>query len=383
MSDISFSECGQRPVMLVAERGGIRNLGLDAENAFANPHEARALRYEVDSKGTWRPIGRYDVGFYDRGQEGPPFMRANCSGGIAFGLGYDERSWTADQAKPDQFVWITGDKLCSPEGPCNRPLSQTTGSGSPQRAAAQGTEDLSDVHGLQGLAQDAFEELAPESAFSRTRPSGNGGRGPNQAYLIDTDVNVDAGGRVIEQELIRNDATKIGDIAVYQVCEPPRVYTYVQYTPPAAHPSDVSHARMASHGRAGSHYRFGSHDPYWSHSRLGSHSAYWSHWSRSSHSRERSHWRHSSSHDLWRSHWREGSNTHDWVRSHERRGSNNHDERRSHERRGSNSHDEVRSHERRGSNSHDKAQPRASWLQGAQPRAQPLEGQLQGAQQGA
>ena len=85
VSDISFSECGQRPVMLVAERGGIRNLGLDAENAFANPHEARALRYEVDSKGTWRPVVATMSASTTAAKEGPPFMRANCSGGIAFG----------------------------------------------------------------------------------------------------------------------------------------------------------------------------------------------------------------------------------------------------------------------------------------------------------
>ena len=124
VSDISFSECGQRPVMLVAERGGIRNLGLGAENPFANPHEARALRYEVDAKGTWRPVGRYDVGFYDRTKEGAPYMRANCSGGMAFGLGYDERSWTADQGKPDQFVWTIGRQALLARGsvqPADRP----------------------------------------------------------------------------------------------------------------------------------------------------------------------------------------------------------------------------------------------------------------------
>jgi hypothetical protein len=328
VSDISFSECGQRPVMLVAERGGIRNLGLGAENPFANPHEARALRYEIDVKGTWRPVGRYDVGFYDRTKEGAPYIRANCSGGMAFGLGYDERSWTADQGKPDQFVWTTGDKLCSREAPCNLPTGQmaAAGSESPQQATARTGSDPSEVSGLQGLAEGAFEELAPEYAFAPTPPSGGVlGRGPNQAYLIDTDVNVDGNGRVIEQELARNDATKIGDVAIYQICEPPRVYTFVQYTAPPVHADDVSHARMASHGRAGSYYRFGSHDPYWSHSRWGSHSWFWSHWRHASHSRERSHWRHSS-HSRERSHYRDGS--HSRERSHYRDGS--HDKERSH-----------------------------------------------------
>ena len=48
VSDITFAECGDRPVMLVAERGGIRNLGLAADNAFSQPHTARTLRYELD-----------------------------------------------------------------------------------------------------------------------------------------------------------------------------------------------------------------------------------------------------------------------------------------------------------------------------------------------
>jgi hypothetical protein len=353
VSDISFSECGQRPVMLVAERGGIRNLGLGAENPFANPHEARALRYEVDAKGTWRPVGRYDVGFYDRTKEGAPYIRANCSGGMAFGLGYDERSWTADQGKPDQFVWTTGDKLCSREDPCNLPTGQmaATGSESPQQATARTGSDPSEVSGLQGLAEGAFEELAPEYAFAPTPPSGGVlGRGPNQAYLIDTDVNVDGNGRVIEQELARNDATKIGDVAIYQICEPPRVYTFVQYTAPPVHADDVSHARMASHGRAGSHYRFGSHDPYWSHSRWGSHSWFWSHWRHASHSRERSHYRHSS-HSRERSHYRDGS--HSRERSHYRDGS--HDKERSHYRDSSSTHSKERSHWKDGSHSKERS----------------------------
>ncbi len=357
VSDISFSECGQRPVMLVAERGGIRNLGLGAENPFATPHEARALRYEVDAKGTWRPVGRYDVGFYDRSKDGAPYMQANCSGGIAFGLGYGAKSWTADQGQPDQFVWMTGDALCSRAAPCNLPTGQQAkaGSESPQQVALQGRGDTSEVHGLQGLAESAFEELASESTYAPAPPSGGAvGRGPDQAYLIDTDLNVDGNGRVIEQELARNDATKIGDVAVYQVCEPPRTYTFVQFTPPAAHSDDVSHARMASHGRAGSHYRYGSHDPFWSHSRWGSHGRYWSHWRYASHSRERSHYRHSSSHSRERSHYR-NSSSHDKERSHWREGSNSHSKERSHWREGSSSHNKERSHSVNGSHSKERS----------------------------
>jgi hypothetical protein len=379
VSDISFSECGQRPVMLVAERGGIRNLGLGAENAFANPHESRALRYEVDDKGTWRPVGRYDVGFYDRTKEGAPYMRANCSGGIAFGLGYDANTWVADQSKPDQFVWTSGDKLCSREDPCNLPSGQQAEAGSeePQQAAKRTGGDGSEVSGIQGLSEGAFEELAPETAFGRTPPQGGSSAGgPNQAYMIDTDVNVDGNGRIIEAELARNDATRIGDVAIYQICEPPKSYAFIPWTPPpvgAVHADDVSHARLFSHGRAGSHYRWGSHDPYWSHNRWGSHSQFWSHWRFSSHTRERSHYRDSShhrdrshhrdgshhrershwkdgSHNRERSHWRDGS--HDRVRSHDRNGSKEHSTERSHYRHSSKDHSTERSHYRHSSKDH-------------------------------
>src|SRR5439155_19188144 len=224
------------PVMLIGERGGIRNLGLAAEEPFATPHEARALRYELDTGGAWRPVGRYDVGFYDRKQEGKPFMRANCEGGIAFGPGYTNQ-WTADPSKPDQFVWITGHSLCSPEGPCNIPEEggepPQPGAGGPGGPGQPGTPgappaaqpaasvtpegqsaDDSEVHGVQGMAEGTFDEVAPPSALEEYPREGEASppAGPSQAYLIDIDVNVDNNGQPIEAEFTRNDSTKIGDI---------------------------------------------------------------------------------------------------------------------------------------------------------------------------
>ena len=194
------------------------------------------MRYEVDGKGTWRPVGRYDVGFYDRTKEGAPYMRANCAGGIAFGLGYDEQSGSPTRASRTSSCGSTGDKLCSPRGsvqPADRRQHGTTGSEAPQKAAAQGRQDGSEVSGMQGLAEGAFEELAPESAFAPVAARRERRPRPNQAYMIDTDVNVDGDGRIIEQELTRNDATKIGDVAIYQMCEPPKSYAFAQWTPPA------------------------------------------------------------------------------------------------------------------------------------------------------
>ena len=39
VADIAFCKCKDDKIMLVAERGGVRNLGLDAEEPFATPHE--------------------------------------------------------------------------------------------------------------------------------------------------------------------------------------------------------------------------------------------------------------------------------------------------------------------------------------------------------
>ena len=90
VADIAFPAEGDQTVMLLAERGGVRNLGLAAEDAFAYPHEARVLRYELDDNGSWEPVGRYDVGNYDRKDDGPPYERANASGGVSFGIGYGD-----------------------------------------------------------------------------------------------------------------------------------------------------------------------------------------------------------------------------------------------------------------------------------------------------
>ena len=122
--------------------------------------------------------------------------------------------------------------------------------------------------------------------------------GPDQSYLIDTDINVDDAGRLIEDELLRNDATKIGDVAIYEMCAPRRQVAFLPPPPPlgttppdlVGHDPDRSHFLIASHEIGMGHYRFGSHNPYWSHNRFHSHYHHWSHSRRGSHN---SHWSHS------------------------------------------------------------------------------------------
>lgn len=190
VSDIAFPAQGDQTVMLVAERGGVRNLGLAAENAFAYPHEARVLRYELTDAGSWRGSGRYDVGYYDRGEDGPPYMRANSAGGVSFGPGYGE-SWEVDGARPDAFVWMSGDGLCSPRGSCFDP-------------SANGHTDSSPVNGIQGRAAQPYEAFEPITAFQPypspgpvTPPSGLDG-----SFMVDADLNT--------------DATRVGDVAIFQ-----------------------------------------------------------------------------------------------------------------------------------------------------------------------
>ncbi len=383
VSDISFATCGPKPVMLVAERGGLRNLGLTADNAFATPHEARSLRYEFDTRNGWRPVGRYDVGTYARAKEGQPFMRANCAGGVAFGYGYNA-SYTGI-AQPDQFVWNSGDMLCSAEGQCNMAGGQVAQTNAPppppaqlraQQARSQTAQlgqqmsqpqsnpeaeeqqaDDSPVNGIQGLDENAFDPLVPQGAYQEAL---NGEPYPStglmQSYMIDTDINVGENGAIVEASFERNDATRIGDLAIYEIC-PTQAMGFMPLPPPpvvGGHAPDYSHALYASHGRVMSHYRFGSHAPEFSHYRFASHYRFWSHHRFGSHERQRSHYRWGShnqreSHNRFRSHNRTLSHyrywSHNQTWSHQR--TQSHDQRRSHSAWGS--HNLQLSHSRLGS----------------------------------
>ncbi|UVC11512.1 hypothetical protein IHQ71_13580 [Rhizobium sp. TH2] len=292
VSDISFPECTPQNTMLVAERGGMRNLGLETPEAFARPYESRVLRYEVGQDEIWRPKGRYDVGFHDRASnEGDPAIFANAAGGVDFSYKMDENG-LPDTTKPSQSVWMTGDGLCSPLGPCN---DKVKGEGS----------DKSEVHGLQGSPFDGIVPL--DTMVQASADLGALFR----SYMIDTDINTDEDGKPVAEELERNDATKIGDVAIYQVCQaaeplpamdvPPEGDGYVEIADPPAedypvHTLRMSHNKWASTShrvRSSWHYRNGS----WHDSRRS-----W-HWRDGSwHQQKRSwHRRHGSWHDRERS----------------------------------------------------------------------------------
>ncbi len=197
VSDISFPKCSDQNVMLLSERGGLVNLSLGVENAFARPHESRVLRYAAEEDGTWSREGRYPVGHYARADRADPKIRANASGGADFGYGYSSR-WQADPSKPDQSVWMTGDALCAPFAPCFNPA---TGRHS----------DGSQVHGIEGIDAGGFRPAGEASAETATTPL--------PAWMVDTDLNIDGANQPVMSSLTRNDATRIGDIAIYQPCD--------------------------------------------------------------------------------------------------------------------------------------------------------------------
>lgn len=261
VADITFPECSTQNVMLVAERGSMGNLGLDEVEPFVRPFESRVLRYELGQDEKWRPKGRYDVGFHDRnGNGGEPFLFASASGGVDFGYKLDANG-VADLASPSQSVWMTGDGLCSPRGPCN---DTNKGVGA----------DLSEVHGLQGSPAEGFVPMEDSVQTAAAEQSAL-----FRSYMIDTDINVDADGQPVADELARNDATTIGDVAIYQVCKAAEPLPAINvppeggddYTPVADPPDDwpvhtlnASHNKWASTShrvRSSWHYRRGSwHD---------------------------------------------------------------------------------------------------------------------------
>ena len=208
ISDIAFSQDG---TMLIAERGGLRNLGLDEAVAFATPHVSRVLQFKRGGNGVWNPIARFDIGFYDRINDGPPYLRANSAGGVDFGYGYT-KAGLLNPARPDSIMWAAGNFLCSPDGPCNDP---DIGS----------RVDKDQVHGLQGTPRSADSSLLPDGAMEQYPADGDPypPRGPDNSYLIDVDLNLDGFGRIDEDEAERNDATRIGDIEIFRIgkIEPP------------------------------------------------------------------------------------------------------------------------------------------------------------------
>ena len=197
ISDIAIPSCSSQQTILVAERGGINNPDLGGNSAITRQQESRVLSFKLGLNGIWRVSGRYDVGFAERKSDDPPIVRANSAGGVTFGFDYDNATWELNPAKADEFAWMTGDALCSPEGPCFDPLSN------------QETNDTQ-VHGLQGMSRRPYDKLSPHMLSPPDTPG--------RAYLIDSDVNLNQEGMPLLSSLQRNDAGRTGDVEIYSPC---------------------------------------------------------------------------------------------------------------------------------------------------------------------
>jgi len=111
-------------------------------------------------------------------------------------LGYTA-GWEADPTAADAFLWMTGDALCWPKGPCLDPAAKTH-------------TDQTEVHGVMGRDASAYQEVVPDAAFQPYPAPGPAypAEGPDHSYLIDIDAT--------EKAPAPNDATRIGDIAIYE-----------------------------------------------------------------------------------------------------------------------------------------------------------------------
>ncbi|HGC5639511.1 TPA: hypothetical protein ACIZAC_001347 [Legionella pneumophila] len=358
VSDIAFSKQGD---MLIAENGELRNLGLEVDEPFSKPFDSSLYLYKLNPEGIWSQMGRYNVGNLSKNMndEHPEFN--SSAGGVDFGYGYTKQ-YEIDLSQIDEFVWVTGDALCSPEGPC-------------YEAGTNTFSDSDEVHGLQGMPKSSFQSIGGDKNII------------TPAYLIDTDINLLADGTKSIEEAAKNDATYIGDIeiakkeATESTAQPivipvhntqisgihyknksnystPIHYRIESHSRFGSHQKQFSHYRNASHDilfshyRYGSHYRLDSHYRLWSHDRLYSHLKYNSHTKIASHTKFGSHHKKAShlkwgSHDKKASHLKVGS--HDKAASHLKVGS--HDKAASHLKVGS--HDKAASHLKVGS--HDKA----------------------------
>ncbi len=200
VADIAFSKDGQ---MLLAERGGLRNLGGGENAPFAKPQQSRVLLYKNTNDGeqiTWTPEGRYDVGFADKREDGQPHLRANAGGGTDFGFGYDEQG-NLNANAPDANVIVSGDRLCTTEAPCTDPQTQDR-------------TDPGRVDGIQVTPAALVSEVAPDAAFQPYPDSGEATTpdGPLQSVMVDPGTASGGAG----QPSGGNQASYTGDVESYR-----------------------------------------------------------------------------------------------------------------------------------------------------------------------
>ncbi|TCT12518.1 putative peptidoglycan binding protein [Tepidamorphus gemmatus] len=170
ITQIAFSSDGG---MVIAERARPAPVFTASEARLVRPGGARVLHFVRGEDGVWEPDGRYDVGFPERGADAPPFIRANASGGVAYGHGFTEEG-AIDPDAPDGTVWMSGDPLCDVTAPC---IDRATG-----RASIEGP-----IGGLQGTPAAAMVDLVAPVTI-QPYPAAGGPvtppEGPLSSYIV-------------------------------------------------------------------------------------------------------------------------------------------------------------------------------------------------------
>lgn len=182
ISDIAFSGDGR---MLLAERGAPRRTIIVSGKPVTALSQARVLQYRVLDYGAWELEGAYAIGNRNSAGPGEAPRFNNAAGGVSWGFA---RTGTGaiNLSAPAGYVWASGDSLCAPSAPCIN-------------ARGDAVDDTDFVTGIEGRAAALW--------------AGNIAR----SYKIDTDINIDATGRVIAAQAARNDDSRGGgDVEIYK-----------------------------------------------------------------------------------------------------------------------------------------------------------------------
>ena len=185
-TDLAFSSNGD---LLVGERAAPRNYLGKYYSPFARPTISRSFEYRLGLDGRWVGVGQYDIGNRFAGSVDNRRFD-NGAGGVAWGYGYDKFG-RIDLSAKNQFVWLSGDSLCSKIGKCFDPLMQSY-------------SDPSHVVGIEGRKRGFWR--------------GN----IDKSFKIDNDYNVlknemvDLNSLALNSLVGNDDSQGAGDVEIYQ-----------------------------------------------------------------------------------------------------------------------------------------------------------------------
>ncbi len=212
VSDISFPVCTDRPVMLLPSAAAFAISGWTTN--IRSPRRTSRARFATSSirtaygarsaVTTWAPTTGWPRALRTCLRTAPaasPWLRLYARRG----------RWTS--VRPTSSCGSAAISCARPRDLCS----------ARDAGGTQAEGDPSEVHGIQGMKESTFGELAPAAAFIAAQaiqrlPGELQSALTNPISSIPTSMSM-PDGNVIEDELTRNDGTKIGDIAIFEVCE--------------------------------------------------------------------------------------------------------------------------------------------------------------------